>query len=272
MIQMTSTELATIEEDRSLGPAMRELTTDKQRLFVRHLVATGCKPIDAAEAAGYSNKTRQHLSTTAYELTHDPRVQKAIHEESLKVLRATGPMALKVLCDIAADKNAADRDRIKAATELLNRGGFHSVNESLIKVDVTDQTEAEKDRRINELLAKLGLDQATKQTMLSALGGKPAIDAEFKVVDPETPIAPPRAPRGRPIKNPEDVEKRALERAAYKRSPEQSAAHKEKVNAERRERSKRILANARADRGEPAPPPEEAADGLDEEIRRLIMG
>jgi hypothetical protein len=268
---MTSTELATTDH---LGPAMRALPTEKMRAFVVALVETGGSGADAAALAGYKHANRQTLRSAASSLLRDERVQAAIHEESIKQLRADGPMALGVLRSIAKDKGVAPRDRIRAATEILSRGGFHATTEQHIQVDLTSMTDEELRRSALKIATDLGFDDAHKARLLGnkAFGLEKPVDVEFQevIVDPPSDIAPPRAPQGRPIKNPDDAEKRAYERVYKALTPEQRAERKAQTRARQSAEGKAKLAAARAARGEAEPAPPE--DPLDEEIRRLVGG
>ena len=199
----------------SFGPAMRALPTELMRNFVSHFVATGCKPIDAAEAAGYSASSREALSAQAGRLLRDPRVATALREEQNRVVRADVPLALRTLRDICGNPNAADRDRIKASAEILSRAGMSSTTRQQIDVSVSVQTDSEKDREITALARELGLDDKATQALL---GHKPPIDAEFTEVSPELQAARDR--------------RNEYARAASRRTPEEQAAR----NAQLREK------------------------------------
>lgn len=238
------------------------------RSFVVALVQTGRSATDAAEIAGYSASNRNVLQSRGSQLAHDARVQAAILEECQKLIRADGPMALTVLRTIAKDTTAPPRDRLKAATEILNRGGFHAVTQH--NVTVTHQTEKEKDREILALATELGLDDAAKAKLL----GKPVtVDAEFtEIVDPPTDVAPPRGPAGAKITNAErSPEERAAERARYRETPEERQARQEHTRQERRERAKREYAEAVIGRAgledllDPLPEPQSETDEIETE-------
>jgi hypothetical protein len=243
-------------EDPTLGPAMRALPSDRMRDYVR-LISTGSYTgAQAVEIAGYSTATKSTLHAKASDLNHDPRIQAALREECLKLIAGHGPMAIKVLRDIASDKTNAPRDRIKAATELLNRGGLSSVTKHDINVNVS-LTEGEKDREIIALATELGLDQAATQKLL---GYKPPIDADFvEIVDPEFPdIAPPAKPGNGPkIRKPELAKDRAEHRMRWRRqrteTSEERLARVERQNAEKQARSRERYIDARLSRGEITP-------------------
>lgn len=239
--------IALVEEDAGLGPAMSALSPQR-RAFVTAIVTTGCSATDAAAAAGYSATTRAGLNSTGYALSHDPRIQAAILEESQKLIRTSGPMAINVLVKIAKDPTAANRDRIKAATEILDRGGFHAVSQH--NVTVTHQTEAEKDRELLALAQELGLDEKAQQKLLGKV-----IEAEFvEITDPPSDIAPKVGPQGRKITNPDRTpEERARDRQRKRETPEERAARRAKSRAEQSAHSKAEYAAAAALRGETPP-------------------
>lgn len=244
----------------SMGPAMQALPSKMMRDFVVALVTTGCSATDAAAAAGYSASSRAILSARGHDLISDIRIQAAILEQSQRLIRASGPMALAVIINIAKDESAAPRDRLKAATEILNRGGMHAVSESHLTVSV--QTEAEKNREIEALAAELGLDDNAKARLL----GRPIIEAEFtEIKDPPSDIAPKVGPQGRKITNPErTAEDRARDRLHKRETPEEKEARREQTRAEQRAKAKAEYAAAAALRGEPEPiggPMAEAPDG-----------
>src|SRR5579872_2043027 len=109
-------------DETSLGPAMMALTP-AMRAFVIAKVALGMTSIDAAKAAGYSARSPHALGVVGSRLAHDDRIQAAILEEGQKLMRSEGPKSVHVLVAIRDDKQAAPKDRLKAATELLNRSG-----------------------------------------------------------------------------------------------------------------------------------------------------
>jgi hypothetical protein len=157
----------------------------------------------------------------AWYLAHHPAVQAAILEEAQKLIRSDGPMALHVLRTIAQDPAVAARDRVKAATELLNRGGFHAITQH--NVNIVHRTEAEKDAEIRSLAAELGLDAAATAKLL----GKPVVtDAQFEELDPAREKA------------------LAKRRAQRRETPEEHEARITRTRQERSERGKREYAEA----------------------------
>ena len=107
-----------------LGPAMRALT-ERQRRFVLEL-STG--PIAyghlarAAKAAGYSDRGKNVLDTVAGHLLRSDKIQAALREIGIKIVRAEAFQAIRHVAAIAM--NSKHKDQLKACVELMNRGGF----------------------------------------------------------------------------------------------------------------------------------------------------
>jgi phage terminase small subunit len=169
--------LPSYELDAHLGPAMRALTPLQQQ-FVMALIQSGCSQTKAAELAGYKGGP-DVWKVRGYELAHDPRVQRAMHEEALKRIRSTAPMAIRVLETLAGNAKVKPETRLKAATELLNRSGLHPTSEHIVTVDRPEMDQRELVRRIAALAKEQGLDP------IKLLGSRGVvIDAEFEIVEP----------------------------------------------------------------------------------------
>jgi hypothetical protein len=102
-----------------LGPAMRELT-EKQRLFVRHLLLQKPgygAPTRAYRAAGYGNPERpENVRKDAYALTRHPNVIAAIVEEGKNYIRGAGyAQAVSALIHMVAHPEHRDHGRAVAA-------------------------------------------------------------------------------------------------------------------------------------------------------------
>ena len=119
---MTSKHLILAEDESDLGPAM--LACSKQeRIFVRALFekpghGAGAR---AARAAGYGSKggATNTPARSANRLFNRPRVIAAISEMTGQQLRSGGPMAVKTVREIMADKT--HKDRLKAARTIIER-------------------------------------------------------------------------------------------------------------------------------------------------------
>jgi hypothetical protein len=112
-----------VPPDDELGPAMLALTP-KRRAFVMEL-ATGPSgygsEVRAARAAGFAG-TDPALETAAYKIMHNSKVQDALREVGIKMVRAGAFLAIRQTERIAADLN--NKDCLKACQMLMDRGGF----------------------------------------------------------------------------------------------------------------------------------------------------
>ena len=231
-----STELATVPSAdapldlATFGPAMQALPSDMQRRFVLALVEGAKSAKEAATLAGYSVKT----TGAASRLANDPRVQAALLEEAVKAVRVTAVRALSVLEEIAFDKAAHARDRLKTAEMILARGGFAEIARH--QVDVVHRTDAQLR---HELLAMADELQLPAEARAKLIGGAVITDAEYtEVVDPPTDIAPERDPRGAPV-DPSagrTAEDRARDRLRKARDREETPEEREARQLAERER------------------------------------
>jgi hypothetical protein len=210
-----------------LGPAMLALSP-AMRAFVIAKVEFGQPNHEAARMAGYSAASPHALSVVASRLAHDERVQSALLEEGQKLMRSEGPKSVHTLVEVRDDKRNAAKDRIKAATELLDRSGFHALSEHHLTVE-HHLSDEQKDARIMALAAEMGLSQDEARKLLIAPGKEQAsiVDAEFEVVQPP---------------DPQRERENDLQRKRRARSPEERAAHKEQLRQQRSERAKQRLA------------------------------
>lgn len=164
--------------DSELGPAMAALN-DRQRAFVLAKTLNGASNADAAKLAGYAGDS-DTLKTTGYRLAHDPRVQAALQEEAVKLMRDHAPVMIEVLHSIAINPQNDPKARIKAASELLSRSGLGSISEHKITVERTDRTR-DPQTVAAEIIAmgrQMGLELDPKHLL-----GPPPVDAEFEEVD-----------------------------------------------------------------------------------------
>jgi hypothetical protein len=201
--------------EEACGPAMAAISP-AQRAFVMAKVHFGCNNAEAARRAGYSRNQPADAKVTAYRLAHNDGVQAAIIEESRKLMAGEGPRSIRTLVAIRDDRSKEAKDRIKAAVELLNRGGLQAVSEHHLTVE-HHMTDAQKDQRILALCNELGLPEAAARKMLIA---PEVLDAEFEEVPEPTPEQAERAERYQRIN---EGEKQAARRAM---SPEEREAHK----------------------------------------------
>lgn len=186
-------ELVVIEAlaggNTDFGPAMRKLSTELQRKYVLIRVMQGKSNFaKAAELAGYSAVSEGSLRVTAHRLEHDPKIQAAIHEESLRQARHNLGSALvrasERVIDVMENPQNKAADTLKAASIIMDRMGLHQVTEHRSTVEhIGDSPETIE--RVRRLAATLGLDP--EKLLGSRLNKqKPVItDAEFvEVLDP----------------------------------------------------------------------------------------
>jgi uncharacterized protein with GYD domain len=148
------------DNDESLGPAMRALTP-KMRRFVLEL-ASGPDGygslVRAAKAAafGTASSTENAMKVLAHQALYNPKVQEALREVGGKLIRTEAFLGIHVLVAIARDPK--HKDRLKAAVELMNRGGF--VVETHHTITVEHKTDYTK-QALEELAAfrRLGVDR-----------------------------------------------------------------------------------------------------------------
>ncbi len=213
--------------DEGCGPAMAALSP-AHRAFVVAKVHFGCSNAEAARRAGYSKDKLQHAKVTAYRLAHTDGIQAAIIEESRKVVCGEGPKSIRTLVEIRDDKTKEPKDRIKAAIELLNRGGLNAVSEHHMVVEHT-MTDAQKDRRILELCRELGIADMEARKLLIAPS---VVDAEFtEVPPPEPPKTLEQIARAEKAVRNSEVAKRRMRSAM---TPDELAEHKQKMREARR--------------------------------------
>jgi hypothetical protein len=225
------------EAGGELGPAM-SLLTPLRRAFVIGLVHFGLSARAAYKAAGYAPP-----DSNVSQISHDPRVQDAILEEAKKLMRTHGPKSILTLVEIRDDKESAAKDRIKAATELLNRSGFQAISEHHEHLH-RHLSDTEQDRRILALCAELGLSPEEAQKMLIA-------PAEFERNAAgvfEMPAEPPEPPSANAL-----AIRASRTRHAGKTGADLEAS-KRAVQAERAEQMSRERLASDAAREVPAPP------------------
>src|SRR5689334_21924501 len=124
-----------------------QILTRRQRDFVRAIVA-GCSQIEAVRRAGYSTKSQKSMEVQGVRTAHDPRIQAAILEEGIKLVRSSGPKAIGVLMKIALNPEARDRDRIVASLGILDRGGFGAMSSHRVDVHHHEPSRAEVRARL----------------------------------------------------------------------------------------------------------------------------
>lgn len=172
--------------DTNFGTAMRKLPNETMRKYVLIRVMQGTSNfMKAAELAGYSAVSEGSLRVQGHRLEQDPRIQAAIHEESLRQARHNlGSMLVRAserVSDVLEDTQAKNSDTLKAASLIMDRMGLHAISESKSTVEhIGDSPEViEKVRR---LAASLGIN--AEKLLGARLANKPAVDAEYEIVPP----------------------------------------------------------------------------------------
>lgn len=93
----------------------------QERIFCDVFVANGGKAGEAARAAGYADAS---ADVTACKLLCRKRVADRIEHLCKQFVHTQLPVAIQTLVLAAGDEKALWKDRIKAATSLLERGGM----------------------------------------------------------------------------------------------------------------------------------------------------
>ncbi len=191
-------ELVPIESlcagNTDFGTAMRKLPNELMRKYVLIRVMQG-KPNfgKAAELAGYCAETGNEnaLRVQGHRLEHDPRIQAAIHEESLRQARHNlGSMLVRAserIGEVLDNPQVKAADTLKAATMIMDRMGLHPISETKQTVEhIGDSPEVVA--KVRRLAATLGIDA---ETLLGArLARKPVVtEAEYEEL-PSPPLNP----------------------------------------------------------------------------------
>jgi phage terminase small subunit len=172
-----------VPPEGQLGPAMRNLPTDRMRAFVCAMLETGGRShTECAALAGYSTVSNNSLKHDAHRIFHDERVQAAMTEEAGRRLKSGQILAVSKLLDII--QNGKDSDSLKAQEMLFNRTGMHATSEHKVSVTQVSQTDDEIRNRILHLAKNLGLDP---QKLFKEHGIE---EAEFTEVPPTSLALP----------------------------------------------------------------------------------
>lgn len=120
-----------------------ENLTEKQSLFVQHLVNGASSATDAARRAGYSG---DGVRQVASQLMRKDHVQAAVRE--LQFLKLNGDLAniaLETLRSVMQDESAPAGTRVTASVAVLERAGFsaQSGKEARQSKSVQDMTNEE---------------------------------------------------------------------------------------------------------------------------------
>lgn len=175
------------------GPAMSALP-ERMQLFVLACLATGERMnyTKAAKLAGYEEGKigSSQLKVQGHRLAHDPRVRAAITETAKNHFQASTLFAATYLVRAVANPKIDHKDRIKAATAILDRGGIHALTGHKLEVVHTDNR-AEKLLKVIALAKAQGIDP---RMFLGTLAD--VTDADYEMIDKVTPAASDATERG----------------------------------------------------------------------------
>lgn len=166
-------------QEHDCGPAMKKCTPN-ERAFVAAMFAFGCQNYtDAAMATGrFSSRDSAQAASSRW--MHSKRVLDALDEYTRVTMRGGLAIATRALLDIASDPT--NPNRLKAASELLNRNG-HIVETISRHIHEQDHTSTkELLHEIGDLARQLGVDPAK---LLGATRAE-VVDAEFEEVSDGT--------------------------------------------------------------------------------------
>lgn len=124
--------------------------SEQHHAFVLRLMELGPTKKAAAKAAGDVGFTTQH----GYVLMRDDRVLAAIREEATKSLAGAALIGVKVMVEIAQDKD--HKDRYKAAKDLAAINGFTA--EQRIVVEHISHDSKAQIAQIRSMAKELGVD------------------------------------------------------------------------------------------------------------------
>lgn len=154
--------------------------TRKQAAFVIAYLATGgSSHREAARAAGYTGAD-QSLDNAAYLNLRNPKVLQAMREEADKRLQSGLILGASTLMELAKHSDT-DATRLKAATELLNRGGLALAikHEHVVR---DERSPKELEDVLVAFANKMGVEP---QKLLGYDPSVPAEDAEYTEADLE---------------------------------------------------------------------------------------
>lgn len=180
------------DEPHKLGAAMAALKTERRRAFVEQIFQQTTAAA-AARAAGYTGDAAS-IATTAWRLLQDDMILAAIHEVGERFYRDI-PAAAKAVKEILRDP--LHKDRLKAAHGILETVRIKQAPET--KATLTVEQKTDHNTVLLEWLRREIALGSPEEIMIRKLGAtgydrfrkmleeqKPAIEAEFKVIDDES--------------------------------------------------------------------------------------
>lgn len=165
------------DDQPEFGPAMKALSPMMRQFVLALLDQRKRNNAAAAKRAGYSATSPVAIRVAGHRLAHDARVIAALHEEAGKRMETAAHIAAGVVVQVMGDKDATNKDKLKAAGMVLDRTGFGvsqtiNVNKTVTrKIDVSTAAAkiAEFRQKFPDQFAKL-------------IGAPEPIDAEFSEV------------------------------------------------------------------------------------------
>lgn len=170
-------------EKGQLGPKMKAINA-RQRKFVEAVLMQGNRNYTAAYKVAYPDAQSQNAArVSAHRLSHDEKILAALKEETERRMQASVAMAAEVLLAIAEDPT--HKDRLKAATAILNRSGMHESVEHKFTHDVSTDAKSLL-ARFSVLAGTLGVDPVAILGRAGVALPKPeVIEGEYTEVDAE---------------------------------------------------------------------------------------
>ena len=165
-----------MDSEEELGPAMSALTV-KQRGFVMAMIEfPGISHSEAARRAGYADLS-EAAKVRGYDCAHNPAVQMAIREEAGRRLNSLSLTAANVMMMVMMDPAAPLKEKLKAASAVLDRTGFGAAQTINVNKTVTDRSGTAVLARLKELASKHGFDPMKLLSDETAV-----VEAEFSEV------------------------------------------------------------------------------------------
>lgn len=158
-----------------LGPAMLALTPQMRRFVIGWIQNRGKNAARVARAAGYADGG-EGAKVMAHRLLHNPKIQRALHEEAGRRLDGMAALAVAVLEMNLGSQNPKARQA--AADSILDRTGYPRRTEQSVEVEDKRET-----RTYDQLLA--AVQQKLRRAgigQLPAPAAPPVVDAQFSEV------------------------------------------------------------------------------------------
>lgn len=141
------------------GPAMAALSDRQRRFVMAMLMIPNCSHAKAAREAGYSD-VKGAAKVRGHYCAHNPGIQAALREEAGKRLNGLSVIAANVMMDVMLDERSPIKDKLKAASAVLDRTGFAAAQNINVNKIVTDNSGRAIMERIEKAAAALGVDAA----------------------------------------------------------------------------------------------------------------